>query len=119
MPIFGCCASRRYVQRISAAGSMPPLGTRNGIGLYSLEDELGLGRGVTADLAEAVRVNAAASRHFQRQQLQRHHVDDWSQSFIDRRRFRGKRGFETPARVTERQGRRTDLVDGRRNLGGP
>src|SRR2546425_13096288 len=92
MPIFGCCASRRYVQRISEAGSLLPLGTPNGISaLTTLEGELGLGRGVTAGLAEAVGIDAELPGHLQRQPLQRHHVDDWSQPFIDRRRFSGWR----------------------------
>src|SRR5437660_6073690 len=95
MPIFGCCASRRYIQRISEAGSSRPLAAATSSALTALEDEFGLGRGVTADLAEAVRIDAEPPGQLQRQPLQRHHVDDGSQTFIDRRRFQRNRGFQT------------------------
>src|SRR6266704_6290355 len=78
----------------------------------TLQGELALGGRVSAFLSEAVSVDAKPPGDLQRKPLQRHHVDDWSQSFIDRRRFQGNRRFETHGRGTDGKGRHADLVEG-------
>src|SRR5256885_1354908 len=114
--IFGRRPSRSYYIRRRKLVPFRRLdNTNNAIGLdreWILQGELALGGRVSAFLSEAVSVDAKPPGDLQRQPLQRHHVNDWSQSFIDRRRFQGNRRFETHRRGTDGKGRHADLVEG-------
>src|SRR5207302_971551 len=85
----------------------------------TLQAELALRGRVSTLFSEAVRIDAKAPRHLQRQPLQGHDVDDGSQMFIDRRRFQGNRRFETRGRGTDGNGRHADLMERLGQLGRP